>query len=681
MKAYYFILAIAFTLVYSTNIFAQKTVNLQEINVAPKDSGINVQQSNIISKSDLQLRPVNSSQDLMRMVPGLFIAQHAGGGKAEQIFLRGFDCDHGTDFASFVDGIPVNMISHAHGQGYADMHFVIPETVKELDVYKGPYYAKFGDLATSGAGDFKTFNYLTQNVAKFEIGQFNTFRGLLMLNLLNEKHLFSKYKENLYFAGEYRYTDAYFAAPQHFWRYNLFSKYYGMLSPKTTLSISASTFNSKWNASGQIPERAVEDGSIGKFGSIDPSEGGNTMRSNANIILEYKPNDHGILRNQAYYSRYDFNLFSDFTFFLNDPIHGDEINQVDHRNLLGYKSSYSSRENVGSMTLNSEVAAGLRYDNANISLNHVENRQFLNAIAGGQLNQLNPYTYIDENLHLTKKFTINTGLRFDVFNFNFRNGIHPDSSGNVSAARVSPKLNFIYDFTNDFEIYLRSGYGFHSNDARAVILNKVNNTNDNMIPHALGCELGTTFKPFNRMLVNFSLWNLNLENELVYAGDDGTVESVGRTQRYGIDFGIRYEIINHLYFDADLNYNHGKLVDAPENANHIPLAPIFTSIAGISYKVQKGFGGSFRYRYLGDRPANETNTLIAQGYFILDGMVTYSMKHYQFGISAENILNVYWKEAQFDTQSRLRNEANAVDEIHYTPGTPRFIKGMVTYYF
>ena len=664
-----------------SNVFAQKNIDLKEVIITPKDSGATVKQANIINKNDILIRPVNSSQDLLRLVPGLFIAQHAGGGKAEQIFLRGFDCDHGTDFASFVDGIPVNMISHAHGQGYADMHFVIPETVKELDVYKGPYYARFGDLATSGAGDFKTFNFLNQNTVKLEYGQFNTKRALLMLNLLDQKHLFSQYKENLYIAGEYRYTDAYFANPQHFWRYNIFSKYYGQLSEYTFLTLSASTFSSKWNASGQIPERAVEDGSIGKFGSEDPSEGGNTSRTNANAIFEYKPDDHTNFKNQVFYSRYDFNLFSDFTFFLLDPVHGDEINQIDHRNLFGYKSSYATKDTIAGKQISSEVAAGVRYDNANIALNHVELRQFLNSIAGGELNQLNTYAYIDENLNITPKFIINPGVRFDVFNFDFKNSVNKDSSGKVSAARVSPKLNFIYNFNNNFQAYFRTGYGFHSNDARAVIINKVSNIDQNMIPRALGAEVGTTFKPFNKLMINVSLWSLSLENELVYAGDDGTVQSVGKTQREGVDLGIRYQLINHLYFDLDFNYNHGRLVNAPADSNKIPLAPVFTSVAGISYKAEKGFGGSFRYRYMSDRPANERNTLTAQGYFILDANINYTVGKYQFGIAVENILNVYWKEAQFDTESRLKNESTPVDEIHYTPGTPRFIKGIITYNF
>ncbi|HLP14506.1 MAG TPA: TonB-dependent receptor, partial [Flavobacteriales bacterium] len=215
---------------------------------------------NIIGKVDMQLRPLSSSQDLLRLVPGLFIGQHAGGGKAEQIFFRGFDVDHGTDFAIYVDGMPVNMTSHAHGQGYADLHFLIPETVKELEVNKGPYTTKYGDLATSGSGEFKTLNSLEKSIVKAEYGAFNTQRAMMMVDLLGNKHLFSKNKENLYVAGEYRYTDSYFLSKQHFQRLNFFAKYNGMLNNGSDLTVTASTFHSTWNASGQIPERKVSDG-------------------------------------------------------------------------------------------------------------------------------------------------------------------------------------------------------------------------------------------------------------------------------------------------------------------------------------------------------------------------------------------------------------------------------------
>lgn len=661
----------------------ESSLELKEVTVTPKDSVAAAKHISVISQVDMKLRPVNSAQDLLRLVPGLFIAQHAGGGKAEQIFLRGFDCDHGTDFAIFVDGMPVNMVSHAHGQGFADTHWLIPETVRELDVYKGPFNAQYGDLATAGAAEFRTMNFLGRSMVKVEAGMFNTFRGLAMVNLLGQnQHLFSKQKENLWVAGEMRYSDGYFDNPQHFYRYNSMMKYYGLLSDNTSLSFSVSTFGSKWNASGQIPDRAVSEGLIGRYGSIDPSEGGNTDRTNVNIQIDHKLSGNSHITNQAYYSRYDFNLYSNFTFFLLDSIHGDEINQRDNRNLAGYKTAYMSTDRVGGLLLNSEGAVGLRYDNALVYLIHDEKRMALETISGGRLNQLNAYAYINENLYLTPKFRINPGLRYDAFSFNFRNHVTPANSGEATQARVSPKLNFFYDLDHNTELYLKSGIGFHSNDARDMIINKISDSaKNNILPRAYSAEIGSTFKAGQNALFNVAFWVLQMQSELVYNGDDGTVSPIGKTLREGIDVSFRYQATKHIYFDVDANYAHGRLMDAPANANRIPLAPEFTSIAGISYKADRGFGGSLRYRYMADRPAIEDNSLTAKGYFIMDALLNYTQKRYQVGITIENLLNTYWKEAQFATTSRLRNESAPVTEINYTPGTPFALKGSFTFFF
>jgi outer membrane receptor protein involved in Fe transport len=636
----------------------------------------NKKNENVIGKIDMQLRPVNSSQDLLRMVPGLFIAQHAGGGKAEQIFFRGFDVDHGTDFAIHVDGMPVNMPSHAHGQGYADLHFLIPETVKELEVNKGPYATKYGDLATSGSGEFKTMNYLEKNMVKVEFGAFNTKRIMAMLDLLGNKHIFSKNKENLYIAGEYRYTDSYFLNKQHFQRINFFGKYNGILNNGSQLTITASTFQSSWNASGQIPTRKVSDGSISRFGSIDPTEGGQTSRSNFSIVHTH-PFKKAEIKNQLYYSRYDFNLFSNFTFFLYDPVNGDQIQQGDHRNLLGYLNTVTLNGKLGSKKITSTIGTGLRYDNSAIALSHTKKREFLNDIVRGKLNQLNGWTYLNEDIYLTKKIKLNAGARLDIYNFDFKNQTCDTASGKVLKALVSPKLNLIYTVNSFVELYAKSGFGFHSNDARAVVVGSLQNT----LARAFGYEAGSTFKPFKKLMVNVAAWSLALQSELVYVGDAGIVEAVGRSQRYGIDFGMRYQIGKYLFFDGDINVNHGRLVDEPFNANHIPLAPTFTSIGGISWKKTTGLNGSLRYRYMGNRAATEDNSIIARGYFLIDATLNYTHKKYQVGITVENLLNRPWNEAQFATESRLQNEPTSVTEIHYTPGTPIFIRGNISVFF
>jgi hypothetical protein len=653
-----------------------KVIDLKEVIIT--DSKNNSHGSEIISQIDQQLRPNNSAQDLLRLVPGLFIAQHAGGGKAEQIFLRGFDCDHGTDFSVNIDGMPVNMVSHAHGQGYADFHFVIPETIDKLKVYKGTYNAAYGDFATSGAGEFSTKNNIGKSMIKLEGGQFETYRAMAMIDLLRGNHLFTKQNENFYVAAEYNYANSFLENKQHFKRYNIFSKYTAQLGSNNFLSFSGSTFNSGWNASGQIPSRAVSDGVITRFGSLDATEGGQTSRTNANLSLTTSLINGGLIKNQAYYSFYDFNLYSNFTFFLHDSVNGDQINQTESgRNIYGYKFSYEKTASVFGKNLKTVIGATTRIDDGTVMLRHSVKRVILDTISAGHLTQQNASAYIDETLYLTEKFSVNTSLRFDYFDFKFQNFQYDSLSGRKQVPKLSPKLNLYYDASANVQLFVHAGNGFHSNDARSVVLKSV----ENNLPTALGYEVGSTFKLGKRILVNTALWGLDLQNELVYVGDEAIVEITGATRRVGVDLSTRVQLTDHLFADADINYNHGRYINLPKGENFIPLAPSLTSTGGFSYKREKGFNASIRYRYLNTRPANEDNSVQALGYFLLDAVINYTTPKYQIGLSAENLLNTNWNQAQFDTESRLRNESTSVSELHYTPGTPFYLKGSLTFFF
>lgn len=287
--------------------------SLEEVKV----SAANPQHQQLISSLDIKLRTINNSQEVLRIVPGLVIGQHAGGGKAEQIFLRGFDIDHGTDINLTADGVPINMVSHTHGQGYADAHFIIPELIDGVDFKKGLYDAEKGNFSTAGWANFRTKKVLEQNFAKVEVGQFNTYRLVGAANILGQK--VQEKNQNAYLAGEYNYSDAYFDAPQAFNRLNLMGKYHGHITKNTSLTFTASTFWSKWNASGQIPDRAVEAGLIGFYGAIDPNEGGTTSRTNANAEFLTLTKRNHVWKNQVFYSNYNFELFSNFTFSWKTP--------------------------------------------------------------------------------------------------------------------------------------------------------------------------------------------------------------------------------------------------------------------------------------------------------------------------------------------------------------------------
>jgi outer membrane receptor protein involved in Fe transport len=660
-----------------TLALATASLDLAEVTVSqPRDLN---QTLAAISHIDQSLRPINSAQDLLRLVPGLFIAQHAGGGKAEQIFIRGFDADHGTDFSVNIDGMPVNMVSHAHGQGYADFHFVIPETVEQLKVYKGPYTARFGDFATAGAGEFSTKTSLDRSQVKLEVGQYSTYRALVMLDLLGTHHLLSKKAESAYVAAEYNFTNSYFDNPQHFKRFNGLAKYTGQLSDKTSLVLLSSHFQSSWDASGQIPERAVTEGIISRFGSIDPSEGGNTSRTNAYAILTTALPHAAVLRQQVYYSRYYFNLYSNFTFFKDNPLNGDEIDQRDTgRNLYGYTATYDRDDDLAARALHSTLGLGTRLDDGSLLLRRAVQRVPGDTLSTGRLHEQNVYAYLDETLALTDRLTMNAALRADLFVFDFRGqvadstGVPGPLRGRVQAARVSPKLNFYYQLSPAVQLFARSGLGFHSNDARGVVRGGA--TPSQALPRATGAEVGSTFKPLPELVVNAALWYLRLTDELVYSGDEGTTESVGATQRFGFDVSARYQLTPQLFLDADANYSHGRLLGAPVDEDYIQLAPTFTSIGGLTWRQPTGLGASLRYRHIDSRPAVEDNSVRARGYFLLDAVLSYTRPRYQVGASVQNLLNVNWNEAQFATTSQLRGEAAPVTELNFTPGTPFYLK-------
>lgn len=642
---------------------------LNEVVIQAKLSAMNV-----ISKIDLQTTPVNSSQEILRKVPGLFIGQHAGGGKAEQIFLRGFDIDHGTDIAISVDGMPVNMVSHAHGQGYADLHFVIPETVEKIDFGKGTYYANKGDFATAGYVAFQTKDKLEKSSIGVEIGQFNTLRTVGLFNLLGNQK-----KQSAYIATEYIVTDGPFDSPQNFNRINLLGKYAAILEDNSKFSILASRFSSKWDASGQIPQRLVDNGTISRFGSVDDTEGGNTSRINFNASLSKPINENTFLKANAFYSNYQFELYSNFTFFLEDPINGDQIRQKENRNIYGMNAELNKKTRLNDVDVSLQYGIGFRADaTTDTELSHTLNRRTtLQQIKLGDIDESNLFSYLNSEFSFGK-LIINPAIRLDYFKFNYQDKLTDNyKTQSESKVKFSPKLNFIYSQNNNLQFFVKSGMGFHSNDARVV----VQNSGKQILPTAIGTDVGTIWKPFPKLIVNSALWYLFLEQEFVYVGDAGIIEPSGKSKRMGFDLGLRYQLNDWLYFDADANYTYARSIDDPKGQNYIPLAPDFTSTGGLSFQKLNGFSGGIRYRYLKNRPANEDNSIVAKGYFISDLNVNYQYKNINFGIAVENIFDTAWNETQFATESRLQNEPESIEEIHFTPGTPFFMKGKVTYTF
>jgi len=660
-------------------------INLEDIVISTKLNSISTARA--LTNLDLNIKPVRSAQDLLRLVPGLFIAQQVGGGKAEQIFLRGFDADHGTDIAISVDGMPVNLVSHAHGHGWADLHFIIPETIGGYEFGKGPYYANKGDLETAGYVSYNTLNNLNGSMVKLEVGHFNSSRAVAMIDLLSMK---AKAKgQSAYIAGEALYTDGPFKYGQNFQRFNLFGKFITPIGDKSKLSVILSTFTSKWKASGEIPDRSVKEGYIqDRFGVIDSGQGGNVNRTNAIIKLTTSLKNNSSLENEAYYSSYNFNLFTNFTFYLVDPINGDEFNQHEERDMYGYNSKITHQNVRKNSVITTTAGIGVRYDQTHPSwLAHSLNHSILNYLQYGNIKETNINGYVDKTLEIGK-WRFNAGIRYDFFNFYYKSLVPAsDSAGDVfigkkttqTKALFSPKINIQYTANSAIQIYIKTGQGFHSNDARVVIAGKGVQT----LPIAYGADLGINWKPLPRLYINAALWYIYLQQEFTYGNDygDESVKAGGRTGRSGIDFSARYQINNWLYSDLNLDAARPRSLDDPKGQNYLPTAPTFTSTAGLYVKFKNGINGGISYRYLHDRPANNDYTLTAKGYFLADLTANYTKRKYEIGISIENLFNKKWYESQIEYVSRLKHEATPVDEVSYTAGVPFFAKVKLTIFF
>ncbi len=662
---------------------ARGKIDLKEVVITPE---LNSASFHTLSTLDLSLRPVNSSQDLMRLVPGLFIAQHMGGGKAEQIFIRGFDADHGTDLNVSVDGMPVNMVSHIHGQGYSDLHFLIPETVSTYDFGKGPYYTCYGDFATAGYLAYTTKDALEKSMISIEGGQFHTFRAAGVIDLLGEKA--KQNGENAYIAGEYNYTDGPFKLPEHYKRTNFFGKYTKELGLDNKLSLSASTFSTSWTPSGEIPGRAVASGTtaiddngnpyiapispkpINRFGTIDSAQNGKSSRVNAIAKLTTDLKNNWLMENQLYYTHYKFALHVNSTFFADDSINGDERQQEEARDMFGYNGKLSKLSNWGNSSLSSTLGLNTRFDRTyGTEYSRVTKQyQFLDYITQGDIRQNNTGVYLDETLQ-SGKWLFNIGSRLDYFNFNY----HDSTKTQVV---VSPKINIEYTANDKVQLYLKAGKGFHSNNAIAVIGNNGLET----IPAAYGADLGLNWKLFPYLYINTALWYLYLQQEFVYT-DDGDIAAGGKTKRLGVDLSARYQLAKWLFADLNINLARPRLADSAKNTGYLALAPTFTSTGGLDFKFDNGINGGLSYRYMHSRPGNNTNTLRADSYYVTDLKLNYTQKRYEIGLTIENLLNTKWNEFEAERVSRLRGESAPVDQMSFTPGTPFFAKLRVALFF
>jgi outer membrane receptor protein involved in Fe transport len=616
----------------------------------------------LIPGRDFELRPQGRPADILRLVPGFVISQHQGGGKAEQYFLRGFDADHGTDVAFFLDGMPVNFRSHAHGQGYTDLHFMIPETLKQVDVFKGPYWVEFGDFATAASVNFITRDVVPEDIVEAAGGSWGTRRYLTLLSPTRDR-------VKTLFALEMYTTNGPFDRPQDYQRINGFAKASGALSDNVDASIWASYLWSKWGASGQIPERAVREGLIDRFGSIDNSEGGTTQRFNMNGDLQWRVSETDTARIRAYAQYYQLDLFSNFTFYLNDPVNGDQIGQADrNRKVAGMNSEYEHRDTVFGMPLTTTAGFQFRLDRPRVVLTNTVDRNLLQTTQDVSIFETSYAPFLKFEAAPFPWLRILTGARGDFFYFNVHNNLvgAPDQPQGAARKSIpSAKVNLAFGPWAQTEFFANFGTGYHSNDARAVV------TDPNLpaLAQATAWEFGAKTRILPRVELTFTYWWLNLTSELVFDGDTGTVEPSSASRRQGFEFGMKVKPVDWLTFTGNVTQTTAEFF----NNSAVPLAPRVTAFADITARLPWGLSTSATMRYLGNRYADEDRFQTARGYTLYDFGARYRYKlsstvALDAFVNIENVLNVDWREAQFYNTSRLRGEpAQGVNDINYTP--------------
>jgi outer membrane receptor protein involved in Fe transport len=615
-----------------------------------------------VQDRDFALRPIGSVQDILRVTPGLVLVQHSGGGKANQYFLRGFDADHGTDIAFSVDGVPINMVSHAHGQGFADTNFIIPEVVERVEITKGPYFAGQGDFATAGAVNLGTRTAFDQSSVSLGLsgspghGELGT-RALV----IGSGELGSAVGT---FAGEIGRTNGPFDNPERWDKYRLFNKVTFAPGPSSTFSIGEMSYASNWNGSGQIPARAVDAGDVSRFGAIDPSEGGDSARHQVYAQYRLSPGPNSELRALAYLGAYRFDLFSNFTLYLRDPEHGDEIEQIDRRAFYGARLSYRVAHELEGVRFDSVVGADVRSDDIRDRLRDTERRRALDTVADDDVNETLGGVFVNEEITPWDWLRFDLGGRADLMSFAVEDRLeHDDPAGSRSgvggAHQLSPKASLILSPLRQapaqLDVYVNYGHGFHSNDVRGVFADP----GVTPLTRAIGAEVGSRARLFERWDLAVAFWTLDLDNETVWVGDEGTTEVGDATRRRGVEVETRYELTSWLAADLDLTFTRSALRENAGNGNGLALAPKQTWSGGVSARHPLGPGvarGGVRFYGIGDRPASDDGVLVAEGFTQIDLHVGYRTPRFDVAFDVENLLDGTFRSAQFATTSRLPSE-------------------------
>lgn len=630
-----------------------------------------------IPDKEILLQPQGRPAQVLRLIPGFLAVEHSGGaGKADQYFLRGFDADHGTDVGFFLDGMPINLRTHAHGQGYTDLNFIIPETIEGVEVHKGSYLPEYGDFATAGVVNFRTRDVAREGVLQGAGGEYDTQRYLLMLSP-------TKDRVRTLFAAEGFYTNGPYQIDNQYNRTNLLGKVTTNLSGRDEISLKATFLHSKWDGSGEIPLRTVSRGALDRFGSINPYEGGHTLRTTGQLNYHYDTTSGGQFFANAYGQYYRLDLFTDFTFFLNDPVNGDGFAQFDRRVIYGGDIGYKQRAEVLGMPMIGTVGFQTRVDDVHAKLG----TQTLRSPTGTRIDSdaltLSYSPFVKAEVEPLPWVRFSGGVRGEYFTFDVSNrcaGCAERPAGQKGSGMVLPKMSMILGPWGKTELFLNYGEGFHSNDARSAVA-----FGASPLARARNYEVGVRSRPWGPegLEVTATLWRLDLKSELVLVGDEGTTEIRGATRRQGVEVAVRGQVWGPLYVNGSFTWTHAEF----RNGDAIPLAPEYTAYSAAILQWPEGLTSQFQATYLGVRPLVENRSIKSPSWITFDVSERYripvklSHGRLEAFLFVQNIFNTQWEQAIFAFDSRLRNEPVGVTDIHFVPGNPRTVMGGLAWYF
>jgi len=628
----------------------------------------------VIGAALLKSRPALRPGEVLEFVPGVIVTQHSGDGKANQYFLRGFNLDHGTDFATRVNGMPVNMPSHGHGQGYTDLNFLLPELVQRIEYRKGPYFAKSGDFASAGAADIGYRTRLDDNFGQVSLGEDGYRRGVAGASLDLSSGL------TVLGAFEAMHSDGPWAVPERLRKTNGVFTLSGGTAAQG-FSVSAMDYRARWTATDQIPQRLIDAGSylgqpFDRFDTLDPSTGGDTSRSSLSGEWRRTGSDSSRSKVSAYAMRYRLDLNSNFTYALERPIDGDQFKQTDARTVLGSDASHAFAHRLGGLAASSEVGASLRHDRIRVGLYDTVARQIIGVTREDRVQQSLLGLYGQTAMQLTPKLRTVLGLRADHVRSTVDALSLPANGGRSNDTQVSPKFSLVAGPWAKTEFFFNAGRGLHSNDARGTTAAqdpRGGGPVDKVPPlvSQLGMELGARTEVLPGLQSSLALWQLKSDSELVYVGDAGATEASAASKRRGVEWNNRWVPVPWFLLDADFAWTHARF----DNGDRIPNSVDRVASVAATLRELGPWSASLQWRYLGSGPLIEDNSVRS-----LSSLTTNLRVSRKLGNKAEVTLDVFnladrkVSDIQYFYESQLPGEAAAVEDRHVHPAEPRSVR-------